>query len=406
MTPWTRNDDIKKRLLKKWQKGEFLARSVGSAPFEPLRIPLKRPNAKELAHEFDKARTWVAHIIDHAGTETKKGFDIEWQVVNHRTLGKNKMPKAVIFHTLDDLAAYLGKAPEIRRYHQLFKKITAQFPELEPLLMEKPLDVLAHDKVWPQLLAIVSWIRDHTRPGIYIRQLEIPGVDTKFIETHRGWLTRLLTAALPPESLKDGATGKGAFERRFGFKPKPARIRFRILDPTVSPMGLTDLAIPAEEFNHLTIRPDTIFVVENEITGLSFPPFPRAMVIIGLGYALSCLSSICWMKDRAIWYWGDMDTHGFAMLDQIRHYFPQTRSFLMDEATLLTHKALWGTEPTPTHRDLTLLTPEEADVYDRLRYNRYAIQLRMEQERIPFSLVRRVVKDIQKDHLPVERGGI
>ncbi len=108
---------------------------------------------------------------------------------------------------------------------------------------------------------------------------------------------------------------------------------------------------------------------------------------------------------RPIWYWGDMDTHGFAMLDQIRHYFPQTRSFLMDEATLLSNRVLWGKEPSPTHRDLRLLTHEEAGVYDGLRHNRYSPQLRLEQERIPFSRVRQVVKDIETPPLPVDQRG-
>jgi len=394
-SPWTRNTDIKRRLEKKWNRGEFLAGSVSSEPFEPLRIPLKRPNSKELAHKFEAARTWVAHLVRHEGTQKKKGFALEWQEVNHRSLGKNRLPKAVVFARFDDLIAYLGKTVETARYRDLFQQITARFPQLSDLLADKPLEVLAHDGIWDPLLAVVASLKACPRPQIYLRQLEIPGVDTKFIETHKSWLTRLLTIVLPAGAVNGEASGKAAFEQRFGFRPKPSRIRFRTLDPSLNIMGLSDLEISAEEFAKLPVRPDTLFVVENEITGLSFPLFPGGLVIIGLGYALSALSCSLWMKERPIWYWGDLDTHGFAMLDQIRHYFPGTRSFLMDEATLLSHKAFWGREPSPAKRDLALLTAAETKVYDGLRGNLYARNLRLEQERISFSQVRRAVDHIQ-----------
>jgi hypothetical protein len=182
-----------------------------------------------------------------------------------------------------------------------------------------------------------------------------------------------------------------SFENRFGFRSKPGRIRFRILDPALSIMGLTDLQIPESDFHDLPITPRTVLITENEINGLAFPPVPDALVIFGLGYSLSALAGARWMNQADLWYWGDIDTHGFAMLDRLRHYFPHTRSFLMDEETLFSHKALWGSEPVPTHRDLPLLTVDEARVYDALRYNRHAPSLRLEQERISYSHVKRSI---------------
>jgi len=396
MTSWTRNEDIRKRLEKKWYKGEILAQCVSSQPFEPLRIPVKYPTAKELAHKFEEARNWVTHLTDHGGKDNQINFTIEWQEINHHTLGKNKIPKAVIFQTLDDILSYLGRTIHARRYQTLFKQITDRYPELADLLTQKPLDVLNHDTVWNKLLAIVSYIRENPCPKIYLRQLEIAGVDTKFIESNKLWLTKLLNCVLPRDVINEQAKGPTAFENRFGFRSKPARIRFRTLDPDFTLMGLSDLEIPESDFNCLPITPDTVFIVENDINGLAFPFFPKALVIFGLGYSLSALSGASWMKDKPVWYWGDIDTHGFAMLDQVRHYFPQTRSFLMDDATLFSHKVLWGQEPSPINRDLPLLTTDEGNVYDALRYNLHVPHLRLEQERISFSRVRRVVCSIQK----------
>lgn len=396
MKPWTRNKDIKLNLEKKWDKGQFLVKVVGAGPFDPFRIPLKRPNAGELACEFEAARDWVAHLVRHGAGENKPGFSIEWQTINHRVLGKNKIPKAVVFYTLEDVISYIGKKDQADRFETLFHEIVTKFPELKAPLLKKPMLVLVHESVWGKLLAVVSWMKAHPRPQIYLRQLEISGIDTKFIETHKDILTRLLTAVIEPEAVNQGVKGKHAFEHRFGFRCKPARIRLRILDPALSVMGLTDLEVPEDQFRELNLKPDTVFVVENEITGLAFPPFPDGVVIIGLGYWLSVLSHVPWINKRCVWYWGDLDTHGFAMLNRIRHYLPQTRSFLMDEDTLLAHKTFWGNEPSPTRRDLPLLTVDEAKVYSALCWNKYAQNLRLEQERISYTLVLECIRAIEQ----------
>ncbi len=88
-----------------------------------------------------------------------------------------------------------------------------------------------------------------------------------------------------------------------------------------------------------------------------------------------------------IHYWGDIDTHGFAILDQLRAHFAHVESFLMDRATLLAFETHWGEEDRQTLRDLPRLEPEEGALYDDLRDNRLRRNLRLEQERIGFGWV-------------------
>lgn len=392
MTSWTTHADIRLRLEKKWAAGVYLSLLAGGDPFEPLRIPLKHPASRELTHLFGEARTWIDQWVRHVAPENKNGCRIEWRAVNHRTLGRNSIPVAVLFPTLTDIVAYLGKTKEAARFQSLYEGIVQICPELVGPLRERPGDVLRHDSSWDSLLAIIAHMKAHPRPMIYIRQLEIPGVDTKFIESHKPFLLRLLNAALPLDAVDPEAKGPSAFESRFGFLTKPARIRFRILDPSLFVMGFNDLEVPDYDFRRLPEKPRNVFIVENEINGLSFPTLPESIVVFGLGYSLGALANTEWMHRSEIWYWGDIDTHGFAMLNQIRHYFPHTRSFLMDEATLLSHKDLWGSEPSPTLRDLPLLTEDEKTVFDALRQNTYASSLRLEQERISFTYVRNVLE--------------
>jgi hypothetical protein len=93
-------------------------------------------------------------------------------------------------------------------------------------------------------------------------------------------------------------------------------------------------------------------------------------------------------------YWGDVDTHGFAILDQLRARVPSVKSLLMNQETLLHHRGLWGREPDPVNHPLAHLTEDEVAVYDGLRSHRWAQNLRLEQERISFAWVTKLVKDL------------
>jgi len=64
----------------------------------------------------------------------------------------------------------------------------------------------------------------------------------------------------------------------------------------------------------------------------------------------------------------------------------------MDKKTLLEHEKLWGREERPSPREFKRLTTYEQEVYEILKNDVLAKSLRLEQERISFSLVRTTVK--------------
>jgi hypothetical protein len=203
-------------------------------------------------------------------------------------------------------------------------------------------------------------------------------------------LIELLDRVLAPEAVDQSATGVSQFARRYGFRDKPERIRFRILDPrhALLPGGeIHDLTLDAPSFAALDCRVPRVLITENAINFLALPPMQDTMVVFGAGYGFDTLGRTPWLADRRIHYWGDIDTHGFAILDQLRGQLGQVQSFLMDRATLLAFEAHWGTEERPTLRDLPRLTAQEGALYDDLRDNRIRKNLRLEQERIGFDWV-------------------
>ncbi|MGN6524272.1 MAG: Wadjet anti-phage system protein JetD domain-containing protein, partial [Actinomycetes bacterium] len=85
--------------------------------------------------------------------------------------------------------------------------------------------------------------------------------------------------------------------------------------------------------------------------------------------------------------WGDIDTHGFAILDRLRAWLPQTRSVLMDRATLLAHRERWVEEDRPTRAALSRLTEDERALYEDLVTDAFGQRVRLEQEVIDWGWV-------------------
>jgi hypothetical protein len=243
---------------------------------------------------------------------------------------------------------------------------------------------------------VVGWLQAHPRPGIYLRQVDIAGVDSKFMESHRSVLAELFDLAMPPEAIDGAATGASRFCLRYGFLDKPLRIRFRWLEPSGAGYG-QDVTVTQTVFEQLNAPVSHVFITENEVNFLAFPDTPNALVVFGGGFGgLDRLRSAAWLRQRSVHYWGDIDTHGLAMLDQLRAYLPQAQSLMMDEGTLMQHSDHWGHEAQPQQRDLPRLTANERAVYDTLRDNRLRAGLRLEQERIGFGWVEQSLATLQK----------
>ena len=382
---WTRSKDLQAQLARLWVRGELLRDVVTGNTRFPLRLTLKSPGSTDITERFDAVRTWVAELTN------VNRLRVEWQEVRHRVQGLQKLPASVWIDSMDDALTWLGKRGDWLRFSRLVEATRQQYPSLLPWLERRPLQALELEAEWLRLLAVVDWVANHPRPGIYLRQVDVPGVHSKFIEAQRAVLSELLDLALPVDNVDASQTGIARFAARYGFVEKPARIRFRILDPEIQIIvGIycPDITLDAGSFSRLTIGIQRVFITENEINFLALPNVPAAMAVFGSGYGWEALARSRWLDRCVIHYWGDIDTHGFAILDQLRSHFPHVSSLLMDRATLEAHTAFWGREDKPQRNDLHRLTQEESDLYDALRDNRIREGLRLEQEHLGFGWVR------------------
>jgi hypothetical protein len=376
---WTRPADVRAAVRKKWDSGVLLARFAIGQDWEPLSIPIRGPSASQIGERLAEARQWAAEWAEAA----RGPLRVDYKQVGGRHFGANSIPCRAWLDGYDEAWALLKVGPDVCRLTELIE--AARDTRLVPWLTGHPIRALRLAGVWDKLLATVRWIEERQTPGMYLRQVDVPGVDTKFIERHKAVLTELLDAQLDLSRVEAAASD---FTARYGFLRKPGYARIRVAGGF---RGFSEMSVRTSEF---TAAPDGIsraYVIENEITYLAFPAPAAAMVILGGGYAVPVLEPLGWLASIDVVYWGDIDTHGFAILDRLRQHLPHARSMLMDRATLLGHREHWITEPSPTAAALSRLDRAESALYTDLISNAYAPSVRLEQERIRFSAVEKAV---------------
>ena len=390
---WSSPSDLKDQVQRQWDNGSLLASLFEGEPLFPLRLSLKRPSTNELASRFEDVRKWIRLLEAKSHAALGYGYELEWMDHNHRQLGRNRVPITAYIRTREDALRVLGRSHDAELFSSLATETLLQWPALKEWIIRRPLRLLECAHVWPQVLAVLRWFSEHRASGLYLRQIDVMGVDTKFIETYRSLLFELLELCLPCVTVNaEFPPGPRGLELRYGLATKPTSLRLRVLDPILKIGGFTDLSAPVSQWNTIDIGLRRVFITENEINGLCFPMMPNCAVIFGLGYGLERLSSLQWLARAEVIYWGDIDTHGFTMLDRVRAILPHARSLLMDRETLFQHRSAWASEASVQTTDLLRLDSAESALFDELRRHQHGEGVRLEQERIRFGWVQKALQ--------------
>jgi hypothetical protein len=304
----------------------------------PLEINVAPPSEKEAMANLGAVKAWVA-----GWRQITQG--LEWRERRWRVIGAQTLPDRLFIADEDQLASWAGHAGEWKRVRHRYQAVVSRWPHCQ-LAASRAYDALAtySEADFNRLLALLSWLDQNRSSGLYHRQIPLAGMDTKWVEARKPLITSLVSSITGVEGVDFYAT--------CGLLTPPNLVRFRILDPSIRAalFGMGDLTVPVAEFARACLPVKTVFIVENLVTGLACADIPGAIVIMGRGYAVEFLSDCLWLRDVNVFYWGDIDTHGFAILSRVRGRLPHVRSILMDDATRMYQlsQSLSGDEEIPS----------------------------------------------------------
>lgn len=366
---WTTVEDIVAKVKRRWDDGTLLRAYAAGRPFEPIEVPLRGPKARQIGDDVAAAREWVAAL--DAKSRDDRRYTLRWESIGGRHVGRNQIPTRAVVSSAEQAWGLLGVTDSVRRFDELLA-LSERHPGVRQWVVDHPHRALELAPELPRLIAAYEWLNSHRDSQRYLREISAPGVDTKFAEMHRPVLAAML-------GVSSSASG---FLVGLGLRTKPGLVRLRPAASLGLPAPLTELAVRSEEVAQLTVEPRVAIVAENEITYLSIDVPEGGVVIWGRGFDVDSVGRLRWLADADVFYWGDIDTHGFAILNRLRAWLPHARSVLMDRETLLMHRDRWVIEERPTNSVLTRLTYEERDLYSDLVSDGLGQRVRLEQERI------------------------
>lgn len=394
MSGWTTAADLRTILERRWRSGSILKAYAAGEPFRPFSVPISRPRDVDLLERRDEVNAWLRRLTsDCASSARRPGLRIESTAVPSRRVGRNELPRRVCIDSYAALFGWLGVTGEVKQVDELTESTRVLAPDLVDWVVAHPRVVLDNAELWPRLLATVTWIAAHDQ-HLYLRQVDVPAVDTKFIEQNRVLLSRLLDEVLPPRRI-DERFSASDFAARYRFRRRPEYTRIRSLsgDPDLLPGGLSEVTVRTAELARFDPPAGEVIIVENDVSYLALPDRADAVAIFGAGFALGSVAGLSWLSDKAITYWGDIDTYGFVILNRLRARYPRVESILMDTETLLAHPEQWVVEERPADVALPHLTEAEAALYRDLIEDRYGLHVRLEQERINYARVVAALRD-------------
>jgi len=336
---------------------------------------------------------------------------IAWQVV-----GEQALPETLSFPSAECVAKFCNDAKAWRLVGTRRRDMLERWPALLSTGFGPHYEMLAtYDEAdFGRLIALLGWFVENPKSDLYLRQLPVPGIDTKWVDLKRRGLVADLVRRITspqrtalPELDPDGlelpsckvATAAELDEVSVdfygicGLRRPPTKLHLLVLCPDLRAAvgGLRDVVAPIDELAMLCINPVRVLISENKDTGLSLPDIPGAVAFIKLGNAVSLLGQLPWVRELPVLYWGDVDTYGFSILAQARKTLGNVCSMMMDLETLDAHRdRVVDERQQATNADHALLTTQELTTYKGLLNGTWWTRKRLEQERIdwPYALTK------------------
>lgn len=358
----------------------------GEGTADVVRVTTAAPTATRAAEDPSRTSEWIERWRDVESGCDGPDVRVTWADRRLPGFGLVALPQSAEVRGADAIARIAGQSDRWKELRRRAGDVLKLGPDPEALgraaAATAPLWEKLADRDMERLLAVCRWVLEHPTEGLRAREVAVPGVDTKWIETRIRLVEQLVDAA---RSGRDSAAhDESTIVSGLGLKRSDLRVRMRILDPAI-PFPLRDVESPVDQLAELWndgTGPQHLVVVENLTTFLALPPLPGAVALFGRGFAVDAVAALPWALTARIIYWGDLDSHGFAILDRLRHHAPDAVSALMDVDTFSAWRQFAVTDPRPTRAAPTRLTPDESAALEELTI---AGDLRLEQERIPWD---------------------
>ena len=378
--------EIKNQALKWWKP--LLQSYIREELFFPKSIDrIGKVQSSHVTARFELLQQEIEELYRCSKNQTGIGYQVQTAGRNFRRTGSHELPDAVVFETIEDYIAFTGCKKEWNIFLTNYNIIKSSIPALQNWALQNCLWLTNKNVNWNDVLKVCQYFIETPKPNLYLRQLPIE-IHTKFIEENNALIQSLLDYLIPDHIR---SVTQKRFAERYFLKYDEPLIRIRMLDIDLNRFGnFSDISIPLSDFEKLDMPASNILITENKMNFLTLPSTPSTIAVwSGGGFNVSYLKNVQWLKEKHILYWGDIDEHGFQILHQLRRYYPNTQSIMMDYKTFEHFSEFSVAGARNKSEQLSLLNGEEHKLFERLKL---IDKNRLEQEKISQGYVEEYLK--------------
>ena len=211
----------------------------------PIAVPLGVPTEQQTRASLSAVQQWAETWRRWQGEG-----DLVWTERRWAEVGTQQLPERLLLHTPRQVVRWLGEEARWQSANARQQQLLQMWPQLAAKLAGHFIVLADYPETDFQcLIATLQWLTAHPESGLYIRQLPVPGVDSKWLASRKTLIVELLQAIRETPERDD-------FFTVTGIRRKPVLMRCRLLDTRLRCVvgGLGDITAPVAEIAVMTLR--------------------------------------------------------------------------------------------------------------------------------------------------------
>ncbi|MBO6655881.1 MAG: hypothetical protein JJ934_03255 [Pseudomonadales bacterium] len=362
--------DISSKLVRQWSRTTKRQQILFDETLWPIEISLGTLTNKDIINHTSLARDHIA-----SWTSWQTGM-INWEEKSFRGLSEPiSLPTKL---TLRNRSEWI-QSTQNTDIQATFEKLS----KLQSLYGDQFASVFSKHHKTSTTLSLERCIHASTvalslypncADGLPLRAVPLAGTDTKFVENNEKVITELMDTRF------EGKVSQLGLKAFIGCTPSQHHWLL-VADLDGNQFPFEQIRIRDSELTISALPTSNILIVENEQCLYLLPKLKNTIAVLGSGNNLNWLKA-SWLDDRAVGYWGDIDTWGLTLLSAARTYRPKLDALLMTIDIYKEHQERFAVceETTAGNTPPQQLTRSEQELYAHLLEQERG---RLEQERIP-----------------------
>lgn len=324
---------------------------------------------------------------------------VVWKEKKLKQFGVQRYPEKLHFDSMVDVIDFVNLGVVYGKLLRFFNCLKLYSDKLPPLLNKHAKWFFDNGLEQTNLfIQCLDWLVNNNGSDVYIRQIDVEGADTKWIENNRSILTEAVKLILEENV-------SSSLEELLGLRKPESMIRFRVFGEPLKTFfrGCDDVSLTlsglkkiSEQISHLVKK---VVVLENEVTGLVFNGVDDGICFFKLGNAVPVLADVPFVSScENSLYFGDLDVDGLLILSRYRKKLPQVKSVMMNVDVFKKYYKSSVCDGNKLTNEELILNETELDLLSFiLDKKKSGYQSRLEQELIPSNDIDHCFQEIGKE---------